>query len=334
MRILRAGDVRASCDMRAAIALMRTAFAQLATGEAAVPERVSLALPGERAVALCMPATLGAGAQVAVKVVGVVPGNAARGLPTVPATVLLLDGATGLPLALMDGTYLTALRTGAAVGLATDLLARRDARILALFGAGGQAPAQAEAICRVRPIARLWIVNRTRARAEALAERLAGAAEWAPPDLRAAGPEEARRAVEEADVIATATSAPAPLFPGAWVRPGTHVNAVGAFTPATRELDGALLRRARVVVDQRAAAMAEAGDLLLALAEGALAPDAVAELGEVVLGRRPGRDDDAQITCFKSVGVAAQDVAVAYHAYHEAVRLGLGLELDLRDAAG
>jgi alanine dehydrogenase len=332
MRILRTDDVRAAVTMREAIDLMRDAFAQLASGDAAVPERVAVGVPERDAVALVMPAYLRKGRALGLKVVGVFPHNAERGLPTVPATILLLDAEDGLPLALMDGTYLTALRTGAASGLATDLLARPDARVAAVFGAGGQAPFQLQAICQVRTIERVWLVNRTLAHAEQLAERIAGWPEPRPRDIRIAalGPE-ARTAVSEADVIATATSSTEPLFPGEWVRPGAHLNAIGAFTPAMRELDPALLQRALIVVDQRAAAMAEAGDLLLAMRAGALAGDAIhAELGELVLGTRPGRTDPQQITCFKSVGVAAQDVAVARFAYQEGKRMGLGIGFDWR----
>jgi ornithine cyclodeaminase/alanine dehydrogenase-like protein (mu-crystallin family) len=137
-------------------------------------------------------------------------------------------------------------------------------------------------------------------------------------------------AVDEADVIATATSASEPLFPGAWVRPGAHVNAIGAFTPDARELAGDLLVRARIIVDQRAAALAEAGDITRAIAEGAITADRIhAELGELVLGTRPGRVGADEITLFKSVGSAAQDVVVAELAYREALRLGLGVEVEL-----
>lgn len=331
MRILRASDVRAAVDMPAAIALMRDAFAQLASGAAAVPERVPVQVPDADGIVLVMPAYLPASAALGLKVVGVFPHNAALGLPTVPATILLLDAATGQPLALMDGTYLTALRTGAASGLATDLLAPADAHTVALFGAGGQAPFQLEAVCRVRPIQRVWLINRTRAHAERLAAHIAGwPANWRPPDVRIATPEEMRAAVADAGIIITATSASAPLFADAWVRSGTHVNAIGAFTPTMRELDPALLRRALIVVDQRAAAMAEAGDLLIPMREGTLDASAIhAELGELVLGARPSRTDPHQITVFKSVGIAAQDVIVAHHAYREAQRLGLGVDTPL-----
>jgi ornithine cyclodeaminase len=334
MRILSARDVRRAITMPAAIASMREAFAQLSSGAAQVPQRLVLAQAARTAVTLVMPAWLPQGEQLGVKLVSVMPGNAAAGLPVVPAIVLLLDATTGRARALLDGTYLTALRTGAASGLATDLLARLDARVATLIGAGGQAAQQLEAICAVRPIERAWIVNRTRAHAERLAEEVRA---WPdavrPREVRVAGlGDEAHPAVDGADVIATATSAQAPLFPGDWVRAGTHVNAIGAFTPQMRELPADLVARARLVVDQRAAALAEAGDIALAIAEGAITEDAIhAELGELVLGTRPGRGSAAEVTLFKSVGSAAQDVVVAELVYREALRLGLGIEVDLHD---
>ena len=331
MLVLRAEDVRAVLGMPAAIDAMRPAFAQLAAGEATMPERSAIQLAAEPApmgTTVFMPAYLRRSGQLGVKVVSVIPSNRARGLPAVPATMLLLDAETGLPLALLDGTYLTALRTGAAAGLAADLLARPDARVLTLFGAGGQAPAQIEAMCCVRTIERLWLVNRTPAHAERLASQLAAEA-WFPREVRVAQAGDAQTAVAEADIIATATAASgAALFPGEWVRPGTHVSASGAVTPQTRELDSALLARALIVVDHRPAALSEAGDLLMAKAEGAIGPDAIhADLGELVLGTRPGRASPEQITCFKSVGVAVQDVAAADAAYREARRFGVGVEV-------
>lgn len=334
MRILRADDVRAALAMPEAIACMREAFAQVASGDAVLPERVAVRVAEQDGTMLAMPGYLPRGDNLGLKVVGVFPRNAARQLPVVPAVVLLLDGATGLPLALLEATYLTALRTGAASGLAADLLARPDARVVTLFGAGGQAPFQLEAICRVRRIERAWLVNRTPEHAEQLRERVLGWPEWRPAEVRVAQTSaEIRQAVAEADIILTATAATAPLFAGEWVRAGAHVSAIGAFTPAMREVDATLVQRAKMVVDQRAAALAEAGDLLRAMREGIFTPGAIyAELGEVVLGTKPGRVDANEITLFKSVGIAAQDLAVAGAAYQEALRQGLGVEVDLYGA--
>lgn len=331
MRILRAEDIQAALGMPDAIACMRDAFAQVANGSAVLPERVAVRVAAQDGTMLTMPGYLPRGDSLGLKVVSVFPHNAARRLPVVPAVVLLLDATTGLPRAMLEATVLTALRTGAASGLAADLLARPDARVVTLFGAGGQAPYQLEAICRVRRIERAWLVNRMPERAEALRERVLEWPEWRPGAVRVAQtPAEIRQAVEESDVILTATAATAPLFAGEWVRPGAHVSAIGAFTPQMREVDATLVHRAKVVVDQRAAALAEAGDLLQAMSEGGFTPEAIhAELGEVVLGTKPGRTDPGEITLFKSVGIAAQDLAVAGAAYQEALRRNLGVEVDL-----
>jgi alanine dehydrogenase len=332
MRVLTADDVRAALDMPRAIALMRDAFGALSAGRVTMPERTVVPVTGAGGTTLVMPAYLPSGSRLGLKVVGVFPGNAARGLPVVPAVVLVLDGDTGQPAALVDGTLLTALRTGAATGLAAELLARPDATRLVLFGAGGQAPHQVEAVCCVRSVAHLTLVNRSVAHAERLARVIDG---W-PSERRpyaiavAATAGDAEQGVRQADIIVTATSASEPLFPGDWVAPGTHVSAIGAFTPHMRELDASLLQRARIVVDHRLAARAEAGDLLRAEAEGVLAAGAhYPELGEVVNGTEPGRTSPDEITVFKSVGVAAQDVVVASYILGEAQRLGLGIDVML-----
>jgi ornithine cyclodeaminase len=249
-------------------------------------------------------------------------------MPAIAALVALFDTANGRPLALMDGGLLTALRTGAASGVATRLMARQDARTLALFGAGGQALAQVWAICVARRIERVWLVNRTRERAERVAEELRAFGEPVPTDIRVAA--SAREALDEADVICCATGSTTPLFEDGDLRAGTHINGIGSYRATMREIPGATVARARVIVDQRAAAWAEAGDLVLSRDEGLIDERHIAgELGEVVLGQAPGRVDDEQITLFKSVGNAAQDVAAAHVILARARDLGLGIAIDL-----
>lgn len=326
MRILTADDVRRAVPMSAAIDAVAAAFAQLSTGQATVPLRTAIGQPRLDAHTFVMPAHLAGSGGLGLKVVSVFPHNPARhGLPSIHALVVLLDAETGRPAAVLDGTYLTALRTGAASGAATRILARPDAHVLALFGAGAQAPAQVQAVCAVRPIDRVWVVNRTRTRAEALIEvlRTQGIA----AELRVAP--SAAAALAEADVVCCATSSPTPLFDDADLRPGTHINGVGSFTPHMAEVPAATVARARVVVDQRTAAWAEAGDLIQARAAGLLDERGVVELGQVIAGQAPGRTSDTEITFFKSVGNAVQDVAVAQIALAEAARLGLGTEVAL-----
>ncbi len=320
LRILTAADVRDCLDMSGAIEVMRDAFDQLSSGLAEVPER--LAVSTGRGVSLFMPGYLPQGGHLAAKVVSVFGENPAQGLPSIHGVVLVLDSETGVPLALMDGTYLTALRTGAASGLATDLLALPEASVLTVFGAGPQARTQVEAVRAVRPIREVRLLSRSTTSAEALARELDGVAVSVSDDAGAS--------VAGAHVIVTATDSSEPVFPGHRVDAGAHVNAVGAYTPAMRELDADLVRRSKVVVDSRATIMAEAGDLVQAMAEGAFSLDDVhAEIGEIVRGDAPGREDPTEVTLFKSVGNAVQDVATAGRVLAEAERRGLGQLVEL-----
>ncbi len=323
IRILSAADVRASVDMAEAIDAMRQAFVSVSSGDAVVPVR--LGLESTRGVHLFMPALLRNAGAVGAKIVSVNPGNAARELPQIHAVVLALDPETGRPLALMDGTWLTALRTGAAGGLAADLLARRDAATATLFGAGVQARTQLEALRHVRRIEEVRIVSKTGASAGRLAEELRVSG-----GLRIVLTQDRDAALRGADVVVTATDSTTPVFRGTLVEPGTHVTAVGSFTPAMCEVDADLVRRARVVVDQREAALSEAGDLMGPVREGAVPHDFIsAELGEIVAGHRPGRTTSEEITLFKSVGNAAQDIALAARILTRATKRGLGMSVEL-----
>jgi len=320
IRILSADDVRACVDMPAAIDAMREAFAALSAQDATVPMR--LALETEHGVSLFMPAHLRESGNAGAKVVSVNPGNAARGLPAIHAVVLVLDVLTGRPTALMDGTWLTALRTGAVGGLAADLLARSDAKTVALFGAGVQARTQLEAVRCVREITEVRVVSRSGASADRLAGEVVG--------VRAVRVDDANEAIEGADIIIAATSSSTPVFDGARVEPGTHVTGVGSYTLDMREVDTALVQRARIIVDQREAVMEEAGDIVGPIRDGVVDETVIiAEIGEVVLGRVPGRTADSEITFFKSVGNAVQDVAVAARVLAAAESEGHGLVVDL-----
>jgi alanine dehydrogenase len=329
MLILTREDVRRALPMAAAMDAVERAFAQLSAGRAEVPLRPHVAVPEADGLLLVMPAYLAESGALAVKALTLFPHNAERhALPAIAALVTLFDATNGVPLALLDGGYLTALRTGAASGVATRHLARQDARTLALFGAGAQALPQAWAACVARPIARILLVNRTRAHAERLATELRAFGDPIPADVRIAA--SAREALAEADVICTATASSVPLFADGDLRPGAHINAIGAYRPDTRELAGATVARARVVVDARAAAWAEAGELVLTRDEGLIGADhIVAELGEIALGHAAGRTDAEQITLFKSVGNAVQDAATAQAAYARARALGLGTAVEL-----
>lgn len=319
-RILSGADVRSAIDMPAAIEAMRDAFAALAEGRATVPLR--LALETGHGVSLFMPAHLTDPERVAAKVVSVNPGNAEVGLPAIHAVILALDPRTGRLLALMEGTWLTALRTGAVGGLAADLLARRDASTVALFGAGVQARTQLEAVRCVRDIREVRVVSRRGASADALVGELEG--------LQASRVDDADEAVAGADIVIAATSSPTPVFDGSRIEPGTHVTGVGSYTTEMREVDTELVLRARVIVDQREAVLAEAGDIAGPIADGVVDESVMAaELGDVVLGRAPGRTSDDEVTFFKSVGNAVQDVAVAARVLEAADREDLGMVVEL-----
>ena len=289
MRYLNAADTRAALPMIDAIEAMEHAF----SGESETPFRT---LVGK---SLVMPGRLDD--IMAVKVVSVVPGN--------PAGLVAVFDAEGGPLGLVDGPTLTAIRTGAVCGLATRLLAPLGARTLAMLGAGAMAFDQVEAVRAVRPIERILIWSRSAERARGLAGLVGG-------EVAAY----ADNAVAEADIISCATPATSPLFDASLVRPSTHVNAVGAFTPLMAELPPALLERAYVVVDDFEAAASEAGDLIQADRQ----PNTT--LRELLAGANPEIGED--VTVFKSVGVAAQDVAAGHRALINASRIGLGPHLD------
>ena len=312
IRVLTAADIRAALSMIQAIDAVDRAYAQLSAGKATMPLRSRFHT--QKGVTLLMPAHLHDSGDFAVKIVSVYADNPKLGLPTVAATVLALDPHTGMPLALMEGDSLTALRTGAAGGVAARYLARADADNVALFGAGVQARAQLQAAMAVRKIERVWIVDPFESTAKRLADDIAG---WpdAPAVTLADSPQSA---VAQADIVLAATTATTPLFDGNELKPGTHVTGVGSFTPQMQEIDANTIRRARVVVDQRDAAMAEAGDIIIAKAT------IDAEIGEIINGDKPGRQNDEEITFFKSVGLAVQDAVTAGAVLKAAEEKGLG----------
>jgi ornithine cyclodeaminase/alanine dehydrogenase-like protein (mu-crystallin family) len=317
IRILTATDIRSALSMPAAIDAVVRAYAQLSAGHATMPLRSRFHT--EKGVTLLMPAHLHESGDFAVKIVSVYGGNPKVGLPTVAATVLALDPQTGMPLALMEGDSLTALRTGAAGGVAARYLARANAKTVALFGAGVQARAQLQAVMAVRQIARVFVVDPLETAAQRLADDISA---WphAPDVIIADSPQ---AAITQADIVLAATTSTTPLFDGNDLKPGTHVTGVGSFTPEMQEIDENTIRRARVVVDQRDAAMAEAGDIII----GNAVIDA--EIGEIVNGDKPGRQNDEEVTFFKSVGLAVQDAATAAAVLEAARTKNLGTVIDM-----
>lgn len=299
-----ADAIRAAVPVGDLLDAVEAAYRDVVEGRDRSPLRTHVAVDGGDL--LLMPGVREGGRGTTVKLVTVMPGNAARGIPTVQAVVTWLDGTTGTPVALLDGPTVTAMRTGAASGVATRLLARADSETLGLIGAGGQAAWQARAVVAARPIRRILVHARTPAARETFAERMA-----AETGLEVTAVAHARDAVADADVVCCATTAMRPVFDADWLRPGTHVNGIGAYRLDMVELPAELFGRASAVaVDARHAAMAEAGDVVAAIEAGVLAEDDLVEIGSVSREWSASRDPKA-ITAFKSVGLAIQDVAAA-----------------------
>ncbi|HOX30716.1 MAG TPA: ornithine cyclodeaminase family protein [Spirochaetales bacterium] len=333
MLVLSAADIARVFTVRDAIEADKKAFVMQARGECVVPLRINFDVEGSGGgQSLYMPAHVkgypAPGGATGVKIVSVYPGNAAKGLPVVPATMVLVDEETGLVEALLDGTELTRLRTGALSGAATEVLAREDARVGALFGTGGQAASQLAAILEARPLAEVRVHDLDPGRREAFIR--ARRAECEARGCRLVAAASADAAIEGADVIVTVTTSAKPVFDGSRVAAGAHVNGIGSYTPDKAELDPALLVRAdRVFVDNLAAVLAEAGDLVMPIKAGSFGPERVAgELGSVLDGSLPGRSSGKEITVFKSVGFAALDVVAAREIVTRAREAGVGRKID------
>jgi ornithine cyclodeaminase/alanine dehydrogenase len=315
-------DVKQLLDMRETIDILERAFADLAGERAVMPQRTPIAAPQYAGVALFMPAYLKGMGALGAKVVTVYKDNPAKhGLPTVLGTIILLDETTGAPLAIMDGGYLTAMRTGGVAGLATRLLARPDARVHTMFGTGGMARTHAWAVDCARTIEKLVLfsldpIEKRRQFAEELRSIVKCPIELADDPAAACG---------QADIVTLITSAKDPIVDGAWFKPGTHINGNGAHAPAMRELDSKTVARATVVCDLVSACQAEAGDLMIPAQAGEWSWDQVhGSLGDVILRKVPGRTRPDEITLFKSVGLAIQDISAAFRVYTKAKETGAG----------
>ena len=325
MPLLLSRDMVASLlTMRECIEVVEKAFAELASGTAVLPLRTTIPSPG--GVSLYMPAFLRGENALACKVVAVFKDNPEKHrLPTTTGTILLQDPATGRVCCILDGAYLTAVRTGAASGVATRHLARSDPHQSAgIFGAGVQARMQLEAVREVRQLAKAYVYDLN----PEAARRFAGEMS-VKLDLEIVPVASAREAVR-ADILCTATTSSQPVFAGRDVREGTHVNGIGSHTPDARELDADLIRRAKLVGDSREACFREAGDIILPMREGVITESHFyAELGEIVTGRKAGRISAQEITVFKSNGLAVQDAAAASLVYRKALAAGVGVPFDL-----
>jgi ornithine cyclodeaminase/alanine dehydrogenase-like protein (mu-crystallin family) len=325
MLIISHSEVRELLPMRDCMEVVAEALSDLARGAGLQPLRAGILLPHRQGVLAWMPGALASGKHFGVKILSVFENAAEMGFGSHQGGVLIFDPENGRPLAMAEAGAITAVRTAAVTALATDHLARRNAVVLAILGSGTQARSHVEAMLEVRPIAQVRIWSRTRASAELLADEESGRC-GVPIDAVS----DVAAAVEGADIICTTTSAREPILPGALLTDGMHVNAVGASVPSWRELDTEVVRRSRLFTDRRESLTNEAGEYRLALREGVIDDDHLqAELGEVLIGMHPGRASDNEITLFRSLGLAVEDLAATRLVYERAVERGIGTEVDL-----
>ncbi len=330
MLVLSKEEIHQAVDWAEVVEIVGGAFAAISEGRAFVPLRTPVPLPEQEALLLLMPGQITGDVAVnglVVKTVGLFYRNPPKNLPLIYGLVTLFDQETGRPLAIFDGAAVTAVRTGGASGIATKLLANPTAKILALFGAGAQAETQLKAICAVRTIEEVRVCSRDAQKAAAFVERMKIETGY---NVRLMV--DAAQALAGAEIVATATTSRNPVFPDAALEAGTHINGVGSYTHEMREVPGETVARARIIVDSRESCMSEAGDILIPLQEGKISENQIyAELGEIVNGTKPGRAglNPEEVTFFKSVGNAAQDVALAAYLYRRAQALGIGVKTSL-----
>jgi len=327
--VLSEADVIEHLPMAECIEAMEAVLIARARGEAQMPLRSVLRGEGSPGLLGMMPAYRGAAPPAySVKTVCIFPGNPRLGLDAHQGVVVLFDGETGRPTAVLNGSAVTSIRTAAVTALATRLLAREGSRTLAIIGSGVQARAHLRSLMLVVPFEEVRIFSPTAERARALAAEGAAALDGR---ARVVAASSARAALDGADVVVTATNSAEPVLEHAWLAPGAHVNAIGASIPSSRELDVATIAAAELFVDARESLLGEAGEYRLAVAEGAVAADAagIAELGEVALGARPGRSGPAALTVFRSLGIGVEDLAAAELASTRARAAGAGVEVEL-----
>lgn len=321
--ILNSCDVERLLPMASCIDLMAEALLAASSGEAIFPLRTVLRVPGRNAFLGSMPAVHAVKGVMGTKLISVFPENHGTGLPSHLGVVLLFDARDGRLLALLDASSLTAIRTAAASAVATRLLARSNARALTILGSGVQARSHVQAMLAVRPIKEVRVWSRNIQHAEGFAADV-----QCRYDIKSLAFQSARQAVQGADIICTVTAAQEPILSAAWLPPGVHINAVGACTPTTREIDGETIARARVFVDSRESAWNEAGDLLIPLKEGRIEKAHVqGEVGEILLNKVAGRESEEQLTLFKSLGIGAEDLLAADAVYRAAQKRKLGVSV-------
>lgn len=323
MLILTAADIRTALPMPAAIETQKQAYAAVAARTANMPLRTPVTVPDQEAVTLFMPARIGN--DLGAKIVSVFPKNVAKGLPMIHGVVVMIDSATGKPAALLDATYLTALRTAAGAGAATDALARTDSHVAAVIGSGTLARTHVLAMCAARPVTEVRVYSRN---PEHVRRLIADIQPLITATLVATA--SSAEAIANADIVCCVTTSKTPVLDGNLLKSGAHVNGVGAFTLDMLEVDNATIQRAgKVFVDEHGVAMAEAGDVVDAIKKGLIAETDLIEVGNLFVNSQSGRASAEAITFFKSCGMAAQDITAAGEVIRRAKELKLGTELDL-----
>ncbi|MEJ8544128.1 ornithine cyclodeaminase family protein [Brevibacillus borstelensis] len=329
MLVLTQKEIRQIYSMKDCLRDVEQVFRDNAAGLVHTPVRTAIDHPKYGATSLYMPSYLKTDDYVGVKVISIFPENHAVGIKALQSVILLTEAKTGQHVAMMDASFLTVLRTGASSGVATKYLAHRQAKSCVVLGCGAQAVGQIQAVMEVRSLEEIALYNRTRARAEEMAKTIRALyPEWS-GELRIV--EDADQAVKTADIVICSTKSESPLFDGANLKPGAHINAIGSFLPHMREVDLAALQRcSKIVVDTTEGAQHEAGDLLIPASRGEWSFDKLhAELGDILCGRKKGRETEEEITLYKSVGIACLDTAVAKSVYELARDKGLGTEIVL-----
>lgn len=326
--VLNQNEMKKVFHMKDAILADKDALELYSLGKADIPLRHNLDVKKYQGQSLYMPGYVPDVNALGVKIVSVFPNNIEKGLTSVPATMVLVNSETGEVCGLMDGTYLTRLRTGAVSGAATDILARKDSKVFALFGTGGQAESQLEAVLNVRPIELVKVYDISKERTDDFVKRMTEQfGETFQVRIVAAGSSE--EAVEDADIITCVTTSLSPVFDGRLVKKGCHINGVGSYTPEMNEIDGYIISHAdKVYVDTRDGVLNESGDLILPIKEGILDESKVKELGEVIAKKACGRSCDEEITVFKTTGSAVLDVVTAQRIYEAAVKRKAGDKIE------
>ncbi|CAB1262627.1 Ornithine cyclodeaminase [Clostridiaceae bacterium BL-3] len=329
MLLLNKEDIKKVFDMKDAIDAAKESLSIFSQGKSVVPLRTNIDIPKYEGQSLFMPAYVESLDSAGIKIVSVFPKNIEKGLPSVPAKMILLDGKTGDVICIMDGTYLTQLRTGATSGAAADILSRKDSKNGALFGTGGQAASQLEAMLTVRNLNIVKVFDIDKERAEVFAERMSG--ELSRFSTKIVAAESSDDAVNDADIITTVTTSKKAVFNGRLVKKGAHINGVGSYTPVMEELDEYIVQNAdKIYMDSKSAVLSESGDFIIPIQKGLIDESKInGELGEVICGKIQGRISEDEITIYETVGIAVMDVVTAYKIYEKAVKAKIGTNVDL-----